>query len=630
MSAFTYERMLTWRVVFTYLLVIALLHPVLIYNWLTNGIWGLAGLNTWAIILILVWLTARTGNPLTKSEIFAIRLIDSAGLMFTGYYFAYLLRNMYFVNSEIARLFGVVEQVPPFFAPLGSDYLAVSLQRTFFHRAWLEPVFIIILVPTALTLLANYILGLISFSIYVREERLEFPWASWDARLMLAFGERDAVRMRTISLAILIGALYGFMTSGMATILRIPLVPRMLVDFTGLIENVMPGAAFAFTTDFMTYVVGFILPLRYTALQLAASVAVSVFGNYYVTVNNLWPPEANWQPGRGVLWNFNMSTVYFWNSFAFGWGLAAALLPLIVRYKTVVRAFTGIARGLSAEPGAAEIKWLDAKYLLPAYLLLTFFSVAMVSSLAPGFPIHILLLFTLGLSFLMTLLQTHSAGILIGVNIPYLREALIYFSGYRGLSIWFIPAEAMLFTGGSGVAQQLLQARIVGASIKEYTKAYFLLAALGLIGSFVFVSLFWYLFPIPGYAYPYTLSGWPVEAMNFWRWQSWLWTGYLFRRSWIFAGFSLSAATYFASEFLLHDFSLPVAFLGGLLLPIHTALAYFLGSLISRFITIYTGEKWWNENRGYIAMGLWLGDSIVSALLMLIQLITRAIWLLPY
>jgi len=59
-------------------------------------------------------------------------------------------------------------------------------------------------------------------------------------------------------------------------------------------------------------------------------------------------------------------------------------------------------------------------------------------------------------------------------------------------------------------------------------------------------------------------------------------------------------------------------------------LAYFLGSLISRFITIYTGEKWWNENRGYIAMGLWLGDSIVSALLMLIQLITRAIWLLPY
>ncbi|MEM2410549.1 MAG: hypothetical protein QXF87_08515, partial [Thermofilaceae archaeon] len=115
---------------------------------------------------------------------------------------------------------------------------------------------------------------------------------------------------------------------------------------------------------------------------------------------------------------------------------------------------------------------------------------------------------------------------------------LIYFSGYRELSIWFIPVEAMSFTGGSGVAQQLLQARIVGASIKEYTKAYSLLAALGLICSFVFVSLFWYLFPLPGYAYPYTLSGWPVEAMNFWRWQSWHWTGYLFRRSWILAGFS--------------------------------------------------------------------------------------------
>jgi len=29
-------------------------------------------------------------------------------------------------------------------------------------------------------------------------------------------------------------------------------------------------------------------------------------------------------------------------------------------------------------------------------------------------------------------------------------------------------------------------------------------------------------------------------------------------------------------------------------------------------------------------MGFWLGDSIVSAFLMLMQLLTRSIWLLPY
>ena len=621
------ERALTWRTLLMYLFVIAVLHPVLIYNWLVNGLWGLAGLNSWAIVLILAWLTGRTGSPLTKGEIFALRMIDNAGLMYTGYYFAYLLRNMYFANTEITKLFSIREEIPAFFAPRGMDFFRVSIARTFFDVAWLQPILATIVVPFTLVISANYILGLISYSIYVREERLAFPFASWDARMMIAFGERDSVRIRTISLAILLGALYGFMTSGLSTIFRFPLVPRLMVDFTSLVENILPGAAFAFTTDFSSYVVGFILPLRYTALQLAASVAIFVFGNYYVTVNNLWPAEAKWQPGRGILWNFNMSTVYFWNSFTLGWGLAAALLPLIFRYKIVARAFTGITKGLSGEVGA---KWLNAKYLLAAYLAIVAVSLSFVETLAPGFPVHVLLLFTVGISLLITLLQTHAAGILAGVSVPYLREALIYFSGYRGLNIWFIPPDAMLFTGGAGVAQQLLQASMIGVSVKEYTTMYFLLAALGLVGSFVFTSLFWAIFPVPGHAYPYTLAGWPVEAMNFWRWQQWLWTGYLFRPTWMVTGFGLSTLVYFASELALHDFSIPVATMSGMLLPIHVALAYFVGSLISNFVAKFAGEKWWNENKGYVAMGFWLGDGIVSAFLMLVQLLSRSIWLLPY
>jgi hypothetical protein len=322
-----------------------------------------------------------------------------------------------------------------------------------------------------------------------------------------------------------------------------------------------------------------------------------------------------------------MSTVYFWNSFTLGWGLAAALLPLVFRYKMVARAFSGITKGLS---GGTEVRWLNAKYLLAAYIAIVAISLSFVEALAPGFPVHVLLLFTVGISLLITLLQTHAAGILAGVSVPYLREALIYFSGYRGLNIWFIPPDAMLFTGGAGIAQQLLQASMIGVSVKEYTTMYFLLAALGLVGSFVFTSLFWAVFPVPGHAYPYTLAGWPVEAMNFWRWQQWLWTGYLFRPTWMVAGFGLSTLVYFASELALRDFSIPVAVMSGMLLPIHTALAYFTGSLISNFVARFAGEKWWNENKGYIAIGFWLGDGIVSAFLMLVQLLSRSIWLLPY
>lgn len=625
----TQAKALTWRVILAYLFIIAVIQPAIVYNWLVNGLWGLAGLSSWAVILLWVGLTRRMGSPLTSREIFAIRMIDSAGLMYTGYYFAYILRNMYFVNSEIAKLFGLQHEVPRFFSPLGEDFLRVSLRRTFIDPSWTLPILICIVLPVLFTAIANYILGLIAFSLYVREERLVFPIASWDARMMMAFGERDLSKIRVISLAIAGGALYGFMTSGLATIFGRPMVPRLLIDFTGILENALPGGAFAFTTDFLAYAIGFILPIKYTAAQLVSSIALYFFGNYYVTINDLWPDECKWQPGRGILWNFNMSTIYFWNSFTIGWGIAAAIIPLIVRYKTVIRAFKGIGRSLSGGGSAGSILF-NAKYLILIYLAIAATAITIVRTLVPGFPIWILLLFTIGMSFIITLLQTHSAGIMVGINIPYLRETMIYFSGYRGLDIWFIPPEMMLYLGGSGITQQILQASMLNVNLKEYTRIYFLLVSLGLVGSFVFVSLFWSLYPIPGHAYPYTISGWPVEAMNFWRWQSWLWTGYLFRREWMLSGFGLSAILYLISDFVLHDASIPIAMMGGMLTQIHVALAQFAGSLLSIAAAKYIGKKFWDENRGFIYMGLILGDSLVSAFLLLIQLVNRSIWLMPY
>lgn len=622
------EKALTWRVMLAYLFIIAIIQPAIVYNWLVNGLWGLAGLSSWAVILLWVGLTRRLGSPLTSKEIFAIRMIDSAGLMYTGYYFAYILRNMYFANSEIAKLFGLQREVPIFFSPLGEDFLRVSLNRTFFDPSWALPIFICIVLPVLFSAVANYVLGLIAFSLYVREEKLAFPLASWDARMMMAFGERDVSRIRIISLAIAGGALYGFMTNVLATIFGRPLVPRLLVDFTGILENVLPGGAFAFTTDFLAYAIGFILPLKYTAAQLTASIALYFLGNYYVTINDLWPDECKWQPGRGILWNFNMSTIYFWNSFTIGWGIAAAVIPLIVRYKTVLRAFRGIGRSFSG--GSTGAALLNAKYLILIYLVIAATSIVIVEALVPGFPLWILLLFTIGMSFIVTLLQTHSAGIMTGISIPYLRETMIYFSGYRGLDIWFISSEMMLYLGGAGITQQILQASMLNVNLKEYTKMYFLLVTLGLIGSFIFVSLFWNLYPIPGHAYPYTISAWPVEAMNFWRWQSWLWTGYLFRREWMFTGFGLSAILYLISDFILHDASIPIAMMGGMLTQVHVALAQFVGSVLSVFAAKYIGEKFWGENRGLIFMGLVLGDSLVSASLLIVQLLNRSIWLMPY
>ena len=638
------QKGLTWRTMLAFVFIIFIIQPAIVYNWLVNGLWGLpfwGGMMSWTVIILWVGITRLWGTSLSSKEIFIIRIVESVGLMNTGYYFAYLLRNQYFANSEIARIYGVQSAVPAFFSPLGADAQRVMLSRTFFDPAWGLPILASVCVPVLLSAVANYSLGLLAYSLYVREEKLSFPAATWDARTMRAFGERELNKIRVIALAITGGVLYGFASNGLTSILGIPLVPRYPIDLTSIVENSLRGASFSFTLDVTNYLYGFILPLEYTAAQLLLSLAIYLGGNPYITINNLWPAESRWAPNLGVLWMTNMSSLYFWNSFAIGWGLAIATIPLLIRYKSVIRAFKGIGRSFSGE----SEWWLNGRNLVLIYLGASSAAILLTMLLVPGFPLWLSVVFTLGVSFVITLLQTRSAGVTFGATVPYLRETMIYYSGYRGLDIWFAPQEMFLFLGGSGVTQQLLMASMVDEDVKEYTKTYFILIVLGLIGSLIFVSVFWRLNPIPGYAYTYTITGWPVEAMNFWRWQSWLWTGNLFGPKFtldlsfakvqvpyfMVTGFGISTGLYLISDFIFHRPLLAIAMLGAMP-PVSMSfmLAVFIGSLISHIIGKTVGREFWESNKGFIVFGFWIGDGVVSTILTIITLLNKSTWLLPY
>jgi hypothetical protein len=621
------QKGLTWRAVLAILFVVFVIEPAIVYNWLVSGLWGLP-LQSWAVILLWIGLARLLGSSLSSKEIFIIRMVETTGLMFTGYYFAYLLRNQYFANSEIAALFGMQNQIPSFFSPLGEFAQRSMLQRTFFDVAWALPVLVSVIIPVVLVAVANYVLGLLAFRLYVQEEKLEFPLASWDARTMKAFGERDKNLIKYIALSIMGGLLYSVMSQGLTTLLGVPLFPRYTIDLTNIVETMLPGASFSFNLDLLSYITGFILPIQFTAAQFISSVALYIFGNYYVTINDLWPAESKWQAGQGYLWIYQRSTLYFWNSFTIGWGIAMAVIPLIVRYKSVVRAFTRVGSGLGKAEKSSRL--FSSKYLLLIYLATAAASILITKILIPDFPLWILVVFTLGISFVMTLLQTHSAGVTAGFNVPYLRETMIYFSGYDRIDIWFAPPDMMLFLGGSGIAQQLKQASLLGVDIGEYTKAYFLMVFLGLLGSFIFVSLFWSLSPIPGWAYPYTISAWPVEALNFWRWQTWLWSGYLFRREMLYTGLGVSTVLYLISDLVFHTPSFPIAMMSGMLMVPNIALSQFLGSLISVGISRFLGKKLWDENKGFFVIGLSLGDGLFSTILRVLTLIGRSVWLKPY
>jgi hypothetical protein len=228
---------------------------------------------------------------------------------------------------------------------------------------------------------------------------------------------------------------------------------------------------------------------------------------------------------------------------------------------------------------------------------------------------------------------------------------MIYYSGYTGLSIWFLPTEMFQFVGGASITGQLVMANMVNEDVKEYTKTYFLLIVLGLIGSLVFVSVFWHLNPIPGYAYTYTVTGWPVEAMNFWRWQTWLWTGNLFGPKvplnlnianfqiklqvpyFMVTGFFISAVVFLVSSFIFHRPFYAVAMLATAIptvTPFYFIFAMLIGSIVSNIIGRVVGRELWNANKGFLVYGFLIGDGLVSTILIMATLISKSTWLLPY
>ncbi|RLE89802.1 MAG: hypothetical protein DRJ49_01890 [Thermoprotei archaeon] len=615
------DTVLTWRVVGILLFIVFVVQPAVVYNWLVNGLWGLP-IGTWMVILLWCGLTRLIGGELTRKELFTVRIFESTGIMSSGYLFAYLLRNQYFANSEIAVMFGVQKHIPGFFAPLGEAAELSMRLRTFLLPVWVQPILVNILLPIIAILAMDLTLGLISYEMYGVEEKLEFPYASWDAATIDVLIDREPLRYRALILSILAGIVYAIITYGFTIVFGIPMfMPRIIFDLTHIVENILPGACFAFSTDALMYVPGLILPLKVTTLQLIGSIGLYVLGNHIITIKDMWPLECKWKPGQGVLWNFNSSTLYFWNSFALGWGLVASILPLTVHYKSFLRSLKRVITTIRIGGGTM-------KSLITIYGVFTVIVVILINTLTRGFPIPILLFFLVGMSFLMTMLQTHSAGISVGFTVPYLREAMIFYSGYRNIDIWFIPGNVMVSQGGSSIAQQLRIADLLGVSRSEYIKVYVMTILLGLLGSFISVSLFWSAAEIPGHAYPYTITGWPVEAMNFWMWQEWLWTGYLFRENWIKLGALISAITYAVGEFVFHYPSMPVAMMIGMLLPPYNIFGMFVGSLLSRLISRYV--RVWSRIKGYVFMGFIIGDGSVSTIIQVMALIGRAIWLKPY
>ena len=113
---------------------------------------------------------------------------------------------------------------------------------------------------------------------------------------------------------------------------------------------------------------------------------------------------------------------------------------------------------------------------------------------------------------LMSLVSARLDG-MIGreVSIPYISEAIIFLTGYRGVDIWFVPFPTRNF---GGHAEGFRVVELTGMRFTSLLKAELFMLPIVFAVSLMYWSFLWRLGPIPSESYPYAQLMWPLRAFD--------------------------------------------------------------------------------------------------------------------
>lgn len=641
------ERGLTLRILLAYLFSVFVIQPILMYYFLiSNSFFWISG---WIPILLFSELANIMRAKLSNKELFILMIFQPVSLGYSLFFLSFP-RNIYFAYSEPSQLLGVANYIPSWWIPSKSSLVSIySTKFLFFHPAWFVPLSVS-LVFVVLSVLSDLVLGYLTYEVFAVVEKLEFPFARAQVALINSLSQREPEFIRILFVSALAGVIVNIAIKFIPFVLGTLLlggtlaygVPVYLyVDFTPYLDQFLPGATLIIPTDPLNYVPGLLLPTRVAFIQFLASFILYFIGTFLITKYDLWPPESKWATGWGYWTLQYRSLIYFYISLLIGLSLAAMVIPVLLNPTPLKRGFSALVKASSAGKGLLSTKGLLLLYLFSAsgLVLLSWYLTNF------SFPLLALILLIVGGSFFATYIATASAGVTVfGTNVPYLRELVTYYSGYQGKDIWFVPLPASLsgsiigtvagvapsFIGGSSVAQALLQADLVNVEHSEFFKAYGLFITLSLVSSFILVNLFWFISPMPSSAYPYTVTGWPVDAVSWARLLVWGWSGYIFRPAWLVGGFVGGAAIYIMSSFLLKTPALLIISITGALLGIPFAFSQLIGSLIGAKVLAPAFKEKWQRYSYLVVSGYILGDTLMEFIRILIICVIKSQWLLPF
>jgi len=634
-----FEEGFDWKTFIGAIFIGFLMMPGSMYLQLVIGS-GIGPAARWVTIILFAEVAKRSYTELKQQEIFLLYYMAGAAMAtpFQG-----LLWNQYLVQSDAARMLGLVEYIPTWIAPQPQSESLV--ERTFFHRDWLIP--ILLLVGTQLIQRIDHFgLGYTLYRLTSDVEKLPFPMAPVGALGTMALAEstedkKKSWKWRVFSIGGMIGLIFGGLyvllptVSGLVLMEPIRLIPIPWVELTPHTERALPAVATGIQLDLTVLFVGMVLPF-WAVIGGFVGVMITFIANPVLYRHGILQ---RWHEGMETVDTVFANNFDFYMSFGIGLGLAIAAIGIWSVLRSFGNSHTaqrGSIRDLlrtRLDRGDINI-WIS----VGIYLFSTLSYVGLCVWLVPNFP----WIFFLAYGFVYTPLVSYITARMEGiagqfVSLPLVREASFIagarFFGYQGIEIWYAPIPIHNYGEATVNFRQI---ELTGTSLRGIIKAELVVFPVVMIASLLFSQFIWRLAPIPSANYPYAQELWHLQALNNLLMQTSTLEGnsmffQALRGSYVMAGMLFGVVTYA----VLMLFGLPVLLVYGVVRGLgqstpHAVFLEVVGALLGRFFFLKRYGAMWRQYAPVLLAGFSCGMGLTGMFAMGFALILKSLGRLLY
>lgn len=602
-------------------------------SYLTGGIFGMIAPPSIFILLITFTEIAKFyNNPLTTQEVFILYNLLGASMsiqFFLGFWYQGYFRASPVSNVLIDPRTGktIHELLPFWYSPPISAFIA----RTFLDPSW----FLIIGVATAYFIcyvMLEIGLGLLLSYSFVYEEKLPFPTAPIDANAIETLAGRDPNNVVIFSIAAAISIVWSIITFGTPSVLGGAFGVRVgaatFFDLTPFLNRYIQGPVMAVTFELFPYLFAWIWEEPTPIISiLIGSYAIYFFGNILalrLPFDFLRDFQHDYRPGMTVDLLMSRSYIWVWASFILGAALGLAIVNIIRFNKYLLRSLKSLIRVRGTQEGYPSLYLLLLLWLGGGIgvIILTYM-------LIPNFPVWTSLLFTLVVPFVNASLNARLRGeIGLGMSIPYLKESMILVSGYRSADIFLSHIYYWGWGMGNNAASYVYVTKVADitrTNLFDYFKGLLIVLLITWVASFIAVSLFLKVAPIPSEVFTMSTKLWPEQIIE----QTFSMINFdrIYKPPLIALGFIIFTILSVLTIFVKIPFFNVSSLLLGLTIPPYYANAMLVGFIVGNYaIRKWLGENWWKKYRFTFLAGAVAGFGIVAGIAGAIILISKVLW----